>query len=79
MYSTELIRKLPESPKAPILYVVYNKAMIMEAEALIGTIHGHGYLANVTVIPFDQKIENPRDYQIYIDPIVYTYKNSWNN
>ncbi len=79
MYSTELIRKLPESPDAPILYVVYNRAMIQEAEALIGTIHGDRYLANVKVVPFDHKIENYRDYNIYIDPIVYTYKNSWNN
>ena len=79
MYSTELIQKMPNKPKAPILYVVYNEAMMREAEALIGTIHGPEYLENVKVIPFDHKIKNYRDYMIYIDPIVYTYKNSWNN
>lgn len=79
MYSTELIRKLPSVPAGPILYVVYNEDMIPEAKALIGTIHGPEYLEHVTIVPYNGKVENVRDYSVFIDPIVFTYKNSWNN
>lgn len=82
MYSTELIRKFPDNPEKQILYVVYSKEMVWEAKALIGTIHGVDYADNhVTVIPFSEKHDdmNLRDYSIYIDPTVFTYKHSWND
>ena len=82
MYSTELIRKFPDNPKKPILYVVYNEDHILEAELFIGMIHGKDYLKNVKIIPSDTDISTHsslRDYDVYIDPVVHTYKNSWNN
>jgi hypothetical protein len=80
MYSTELIRRLPKEPTDPILFVVYNEPMVEDAKFYIRAIHGQDYLEeHITVVPFDHKIPNYRDYEIYIDPVVYTYKNSWNN
>ena len=32
MYSTEMIRKFPEAPTKPILFVVYNDYMVEDAE-----------------------------------------------
>lgn len=84
MYSTELIRKFPDNPTRPILYVVYNHDHIRDAETFVGMIHGEEYLKNVTIVPFnsqDETVEKHRlkDYEVYIDPLVYTYKHSWNN
>lgn len=80
MYSTELIRKFPEDPKEPILYVVYNEDMVSDAEFLIASIHGQDYLdRNVTVIPFNTPIDRDINYSVYIDALVYKYKHSWNN
>lgn len=82
MYSTEIIRKFPERPEKPILYVVYNDRHIREAELFIGMIHGLEYLEeNVTIVPFEgeHNIANTSGYTVYIDPTVFMYKNSWNN
>lgn len=81
MYSTELIRKFPDNPSEPVLYVVYNKQHINEAEYFIALIHGTEYLDNhVKIVPFDEPFEkNGVNYQVYIDPLVFKYKNSWNN
>lgn len=84
MYSTELIRKFPEDPFNPILYVVYNESMIPDAETLISIIHGEEYVnKHVKVVAFDTSIttdiDKSKSYQVYIDPLVYTYKHSWNN
>ena len=82
MYSTELIRKFPDNPTKPILYVVYNHEHVLEAELFIGMIHGQEYLKNVKIIGSDTSIDthsSTRDYDVYIDPLVYTYKHSWNN
>ena len=80
MYSTELIRKFPEEPRQPIMFVVYNEQHIEDAKSLIGTLHGFDYLEkHVTVVPYSSRVGNTRDYSVYIDPTVFTYKNSWNN
>ncbi len=79
MYSTELIRKFPKEPERPILYVVYNDDMVESAQFLVATIHGFPYLKHVTVVPFDKRPKTGLSYETYIDPTVYTYKNSWNN
>ena len=80
MYSTELIRKFPDSPDKPILYVVYNDTHIQDAESFIGVIHGEEYLKeHVTVLPLNTKVDDPSLYQVYIDPMVYKYLHSWNN
>lgn len=82
MYSTELIRKFPETPFEPILYVVYNEDMINDAETLISIIHGEEYVdKHVKVVAFNASppLNKTRKYQVYIDPLVYTYKHSWND
>lgn len=81
MYSTELIRKFPYEPTKPILYVVYNEQHIPDAELFIGMIHGEKYLdEHVTIVPFNgPKVKGNRDYEVYIDPMVFKYKQSWNN
>lgn len=80
MYSIELIRKFPVEPVKPILYVVYNENHIMDAETFIGMIHGPTYLEqHVTIVPFGEPFAKSRDYEVYIDPMVYKYKHSWNN
>ena len=80
MYSTELIRKFPETPQAPILYVVYNESMVFDARVLITTIHGADYFdEHVTVVPLSTKVDDHRKYDVYMDPTVYKYMHSWND
>lgn len=80
MYSTELIRKFPEKPHRPILYVVYNEQHIRDAELFISLIHGSEYFEeHVTITTFGSPFEKTREYEVYIDPMVYAYKHSWNN
>jgi hypothetical protein len=79
MYSTELIRKFPEVPKRPILFVVYNNEMVHEALTLIAATRGPEYLSKVQVVPLNTKVDNVRDYDVYIDPMVYKYQHSWND
>ena len=80
MYSTELIRKFPEAPTSPILFVVYNEDMVEDAMFYISTIHGEQYLNDhVTVVPLNTKVEDHIMYDVYIDPMVYKYKHSWND
>lgn len=79
MYSTELIRKFPDDPQEPILYVVYNDNMKADAEAFITILRGKDYFTqHVTIKAFDEPYDRDINYQIYIDPMVYVYKNSWN-
>lgn len=79
MYSTELIRKFPDTPQAPILYVVYNNEMVIDAEELIAVIHGPDYLnEHVTVVPLSTKVDDHLKYDVYMDPTVYKYMHSWN-
>lgn len=80
MYSTEMIRKFPEAPERPILFVVYNEDMVDDAKFYIGTIHGPKYLReHVKVVPLNTKVEDHSQYDVYIDPMVYKYQHSWNN
>lgn len=80
MYSTELIRKFPCDPVKPILYVVYNEQHIRDAELFISLIHGPQYFEeHVTITTFSDPFQKTRDYDVYIDPMVYAYKHSWNN
>ena len=82
MKSTELIRKFPEKLTKPILYVVYDDSHIAESEFLIETIHGKKYLDRVKIIALNTSMDShstTKDYDVYIDPMVYTYKHSWNN
>lgn len=80
MYSTELIRKFPCNPDRPILYVVYNKQHISDAKYFIEMMHGEDYLnEHVTITTFGKPFKKTRDYDVYIDPTVFAYKNSWNN
>jgi hypothetical protein len=80
MYSTELIRKFPDIPEQPILYVVYNEQHIRDAETFIGMIHGEQYLKeHVTITTFNKPLTKGRDFSVYIDPMVYKYKHSWND
>ena len=80
MYSTEMIRKFPEEPKAPILFVLYNDTMVEDAEFYISSIHGPEYLdKHVTVVPLNTKVEEHSKYDVYIDPMVYKYMHSWSN
>ena len=79
MYSTELIRKFPDKPDRPILYVVYNEQHIRDAELFISLIHGPEYFdEHVTITTIDTQFKKDRDYSVYIDPMVFAYKNSWN-
>lgn len=79
MYSTELIRKFPDNPDKPILYVVYNEDHIHQALSFIGIIHGPDYLDNVKVVPFGKPFADVSSYDVYIDPLVYKYQHSWND
>lgn len=80
MYSTEMIRKFPVTPKQPILFVVYNETMVDDAEFLICSIHGAEYFDNyVKVVPLNTKVEEHGKYSVYIDPMVYKYMHSWND
>lgn len=80
MYTTDLIRKFPEDPKSPILFVVYNENMVWQAEELIEMIHSPNYLEeHVTVVPLNTKVENHTKYDVYIDPGVYKFMHSWSN
>lgn len=80
MYSTELIRKFPENPTNPILFVVYNEDMVDDAAFYIASIHGAEYLdEHVTIVPLHTRVDEHIKYDVYIDPMVYKYKHSWNN
>lgn len=81
MHSIELIRKFPITPTDPILFVVYNEDHIDTAAFNIVQAHGKSYLDHhVTIVPFDMPLERSDvNYQVYIDPMVFIYKNSWNN
>lgn len=80
MYSTELIRKFPDNPVNPILFVVYNEEMVSEAEFHIALIHGVEYFdEHVTVVPLHTRVDEHTKYDVYIDPVVYKYKHSWND
>ncbi len=80
MHSTDLIRRFPQQPTAPILYVVYNEDMIMDAAVMVASIHGNDYLVeNVSIVPLSTKVEDHSKYDVYIDPTVYKYMHSWNN
>lgn len=80
MYSTEMIRKFPEAPTRPILFVVYNQDMVEDAESYIAIIHGEDYLTRYCkVVPLATKVENHTHYDVYIDPTVYKYMHSWND
>lgn len=80
MYSTEMIRKFPETPRRPILFVVYNQDMVEDARELIATVRGANYLDDhITVVPLQTKVDNHMKYDVYIDPTVYKYMHSWND
>lgn len=83
MYSTELIRNFPKTPERPILYVVYNQDHILDAKSFIGLIHGDEYLnEHVTVVPLLSNSDHRHDYtkyEVYMDPTIYKFMNSWNN
>ena len=82
MKSIDLIRKFPDKLTKPILYVVYDDSHVAEAEFQIETMHGVNYLDNVKIIALNTSIDSHstvKDYDVYIDPMVYTYKHSWNN
>lgn len=81
MYSTELIRKFPVMPVDPILFVVYNEDHVKDAASYIAQIHGKSYLDDhVTIVPFNKPFDkNGKNYSVYIDPMVFKYKNSWND
>lgn len=80
MYSTEMIRRFPTQPAKPILFVVYNKDHVDDAEFYISQIHGVAYLNKyVTVVPLNTKVDDYRSYDVYIDPMVYKYQHSWND
>lgn len=82
MYSTELIKKFPTNPDRPITFVVYKDDYIDDAKFLIGSIHGFDYLdEHVTVVAINDagKTRDPINTQVWIDPTVYQYMNSWAN
>ena len=80
MYSTELIKNFPKEPKNKIYYVVYNEEMIPEAKFLIEIIWGKEYLDDNVEVISSTKQGNKYDINnLYIDPTVYLYRNSWNN
>lgn len=83
MYTTELIRKFPQEPTRPIVFVVYHKDYIHDAEDMISIIHGQDYLSQyVRVIDINHEHGgnlDPSQCDIWIDPNVLRYKNSWYN
>lgn len=82
MYSTELIRKFPEQPTIPIVYVVYNEDLISDAKFLIDTIWGSAYReSNVTVraLGDSDHYEFPSGVSIYLDPSVMVFRNNGYN
>lgn len=80
MHSTDLIRKFPENPERPILYVVYNDSMLFDAQVLIIATHGLEYFdEHVKVVPLNTKVDDHRRYDVYMDPNVYKYMHSWND
>lgn len=84
MYSTELIKKFPADPDSPILFFVYNKEMVSEAEFLISVIHGQEYLDKyVTVLPIGtdeaRLKQNSNNVSIYIDPTVFSMRTNGYN
>mgnify|MGYP006298966827 CR=1 FL=1 len=75
-------------PKSQIVYYVYEKNMVEATESLIAEIHGQEYLDRyVTVaaigdgVPVEVKDAyiNASSFSAYFDPLVFKYKNSWNN
>lgn len=80
MLTPDLINRFPKNPEKPILYVVYNQDMIADAAYLINEIWGEDYLAeHVTITSIDVELsQNTREYAIYLDPLMQTYKHSWN-
>lgn len=85
---TKTIEKFPSDPKAQIIYYVYEKNMVKATESLIAEIHGQDYLDKyVTVsaigdgVPVELKNAylSANEFHTYFDPLVFKYKNSWNN
>lgn len=80
MHTTEMIRRFPEAPEHPILFVVYNDDMVAGTKTLIDIIHGSDYCDRYcTVVSLNTKVDDHSMYDVYIDPTVYTYMHSWNN
>ena len=81
MNSADLIAKFPSDPAKPILYVIYEDAHRNHAEYLIDKIHGKEYrTTNITIVDINDKEVNrdPNDVDVWIDPTVFLYINSWN-
>jgi len=86
--SIKTIEKFPADPSAQIVYYVYEKNMIEATESLIEEIHGREYMdkyVTVASIGEDMPVSLKTSYfeansiNIYFDPLVFKYKNSWNN
>lgn len=86
--SVKTIEKFPADPQAQIVYYVYEKNMIEAAESLIVEVHGREYLDKyVTVsaigdgipVALKEAYTNATSIAAYFDPLIFTYRNSWNN
>lgn len=81
MYSTEFMRRLPEHPEKPILYVVYSDALIDVTRTLLIDVHNEQYVDKfIEIVAYQSQASANYLYthDVYIDPAVYLYKNSWN-
>lgn len=80
MTTIEMIRKFPQLPNKPILYVVYNEDHVSSVEEDIAFERSSDYLTrHVTVVPLNTRVDDHSKYEVYIDPAVYVYMHSWNN
>lgn len=86
--SISTIEKFPADPESNIVYYVYEKNMVEATESLIAEIHGQEYLDKyVSVVAISDGLPealkgiylNANTLSTYFDPLVFKYKNSWNN
>lgn len=62
------ISNLPDNPKKPILWIVYNEDMVEYTRNLISEIKGQDYMKHIKVIPRDRSSKEPGT--VYFDPML---------
>lgn len=75
-----IVKKFPRQPKNQIAYYVYDEKMIEPTKKIIREIHGEEYLNKYVVVSDINNNSHITDtFSIYYDPLVFKYKNAWNN
>lgn len=74
--TADAISRLPDDPKKPIVWIVYNEDFIEFVENLVRDIKGEGYMEHITVV--DRQHSSKYQGTIHFDPLLYDYLGNGN-